>query len=127
LVHAGSCSFLGRFRPVFDEDNFTEGSVVMVASNHRSQRRIPKEQAVDLVCTGAIQFKETALAQNVSAGGARVATERIWRPGERVLLSPHEGGKPVNARVVYCQRLENGNFAIGLEVLAAEKGEPKLQ
>jgi hypothetical protein len=99
----------------------------MVASNLRSHRRIPREQAVELVSTEAIQVKETALAQNVSASGARVATERIWRPGERVLLSPHEAGTPVHARVVYCQRLENGNFAIGLEVLSAEEGELKVQ
>jgi hypothetical protein len=99
----------------------------MVASNLRSYKRIPREQAVELVSAEASQFKETALAQNVSAWGARVATEKIWRPGERVLLSPHEAGKPVHARVVYCERLENGNFAIGLEVLGAEEGEPKLQ
>jgi hypothetical protein len=99
----------------------------MVASNLRSKRRIPREQTVELVSTEAIQFKETALAQNVSAGGARVATGRIWRPGERVLLIPHEAGGPVHARVVYCQRLESGNFAVGLEVLDAEEDEPKLQ
>jgi hypothetical protein len=99
----------------------------MVASNLRAQRRIPKEQAVDLVSTEATQFKETALAQNISAGGARVATERIWHRGARVLLCPHETGTPVHARVVYCQRLENGNFAVGLEVLRAEESEPKLQ
>ena len=99
----------------------------MVASNLRSQRRIPKEQAVDLVSEEATQFKETALAQNVSTGGARVATGKIWRPGERVLLSPHDGGQPVNTRVVYCQCLENGNFAIGLEAMGAEEGQPKLQ
>jgi hypothetical protein len=99
----------------------------MVASNLRSQRRIPNEQAVDLVSTEATPFKETALAQNISASGARVATEKIWRPGARVLLCPHENGTPVHARVVYCQRLENGNFALGLEVLNAEESEPKLQ
>jgi hypothetical protein len=74
-----------------------------------------------------MQFKEAALAQNISAGGARVATEKIWRTGERVLLSPHGAGSPIHARVVYCQRLESGNFAIGLEVLDADAGEPKLQ
>jgi hypothetical protein len=99
----------------------------MVTLNLRSQRRIPKEQAVELVSTGAIQLKETAFAQNVSPGGARVATEKIWRTGERVLLSPHGAGSPIHARVVYCQRLESGNFAIGLEVLDAEEGQPKLQ
>jgi hypothetical protein len=98
----------------------------MVTSNLRYHRRIPNEQTVDLASAEATQFKETALAQNMSVGGARVATGRIWRPGARVLLSPHEAGNPVQARVVYCQRLENGNFAVGLKILSVEEGEPKL-
>ena len=92
----------------------------MAASDFRSNTRIPKKLLVDLVRTNGSQIKETALAQNVSEGGARVATEKIWRPGERVLLSAHETGVPAPARVVYCQRLENGNFAVGLELLRAE-------
>lgn len=95
----------------------------MAASDIRSHPRIPKNLQLDLVRTDGTQIKETALAQNVSASGARVATEKIWRPGERVLLNPHDTGASAPARVVYCQRLENGNFAVGLELLQAGKQE----
>jgi len=57
----------------------------------RSDRRIPKEAAVELARPGASQFRETAIAQNVSARGMRIATEHVWRPhpGTSRLLSAH--------------------------------------
>jgi hypothetical protein len=44
-----------------------------------------------------------------------VATERFWRPGERILLT--ESGLRIQARVVYCHRLEKNGFVVGLELL----------
>src|SRR6266852_7308429 len=55
---------------------------------------------------------------NVSTRGMRVATEHVWLPGDPVLLSSPESGVRTQARVVYCQRMENKRFAIGLELLA---------
>ncbi|MCU1316635.1 MAG: hypothetical protein JWN63_1957 [Candidatus Acidoferrum typicum] len=83
----------------------------------RSDRRITKEVAVELARPDASQLSEMAIAQNVSARGMRVATEHIWRPGDRVLLSSPESGIRTRARVVYCQRMENNRFAVGLELL----------
>jgi hypothetical protein len=83
----------------------------------RSDRRIPREVAVELVRPDASQRIETAIAQNVSARGMRVATEHVWLPGDPVLLSSPESGVRTPARVVYCQRMENNRFAIGLELL----------
>ena len=88
----------------------------MTAPNGRSDRRITKEVAVELARPGASQLREMAIAQNVSARGMRVATEDIWLPGDRVLLSSPEFGVRTQARVVYCQRVESGNFALGLEL-----------
>ena len=90
----------------------------MTAPNGRSDRRITKEVAVELARPDASQLREMAIAQNVSARGMRVATEHVWRPGDRVLLSSPEFGFRTQARVVYCQRLENNKFAVGLELLA---------
>ena len=84
----------------------------------RSDRRIPKEVAVELARPDASQFREIAVAQNVSARGMRVATEDVWLPGDPVLLSSPESGVRAHARVVYCQRMENNRFAVGLELLA---------
>ena len=90
----------------------------MTAPNGRSDRRITKEVAVELARADASQLREMAIAQNVSARGMRVATEHVWRPGDRVLLSSPESGVCTQARVVYCQRMENNRFAVGLELLA---------
>jgi hypothetical protein len=84
----------------------------------RSDRRIMKEMAVELARPDASQPRELAIAQNVSTRGMRVATEHVWLPGDPVLLRSPESGVRTQARVVYCQRIENNRFAVGLELLA---------
>jgi hypothetical protein len=97
----------------------------MTAPNGRSDRRITKEVAVELARPDASQLREMAIAQNVSARGMRVATEDVWSPGDPVLLSSPESGVCTQARVVYCQRVENNRFAVGLELLAPLGEWPK--
>jgi len=75
--------------------------------------------AVELVRPGASQLREMAIAQNVSALGMRVATEVVWLPGEPVVLSSPESGFRAQARVVYCKRMENNGFAVGLKLLTS--------
>jgi hypothetical protein len=77
----------------------------------RSDRRITKEVPVELTRPHGSHFRETAIAQNVSTRGMRVATEHVWLPGDAVLLSSPESGVRTEARVVYCQRMENNRFA----------------
>ena len=84
----------------------------------RSDRRIMKEVAVELARPDASHLKEIAVAQNVSAHGMRIVTEDIWLPGKPVLLSSPESGVCTQARVIYCQRMEDNRFALGLELLA---------
>lgn len=84
----------------------------------RSDRRIPIEVVVELARPDASQLEETAIAQNVSAHGMRITTEHVWHPGDPVLLGAPESGVRIRARVVYCQRIENNRFAVGLELLA---------
>jgi len=90
----------------------------MTAPNGRSDRRITKEVAVELARPDDSQLSEMAIAQNVSARGMRVATEDVWLPGDPVLLNSPGSGFRTQARVVYCQRIENNRFAVGLELLA---------
>jgi hypothetical protein len=47
----------------------------------------------------------------------RVETRGAWRQGDRVMLA--DSGLRTDARVVYCQRLENNRFALGLEILGS--------
>jgi hypothetical protein len=87
----------------------------MAAPVGRSEKRITKKIMVELARPDAPQLKETAITQNLSSRGMCVATERFWRPGERILLM--ESGLNIQARVVYCHRLEKNSFAVGLELL----------
>jgi hypothetical protein len=90
----------------------------MAVPTGRSDRRIAKEVAVELARLDHLQLKEAAITQNVSARGIRVATEHLWRPGDRVLLSSPESTVRSQARVVYCQRMGNNRFGVGLELFA---------
>lgn len=85
----------------------------------RAQRRIAKEVAVELARPDPLRFEEKAATQNVSARGIRVVTEHFWCPGDLLLLSSAETGLHARARVVYCQRLEEKAFAVGLELFVA--------
>jgi hypothetical protein len=97
----------------------------MALPTGRSQKRIEREVLVELAFPGPSQQKETALAQNVSSRGIRVTTEHSWHPGETILLSSPETGVHTQARVVYCQPLESGRFAIGLELFEPVKSWTK--
>jgi len=56
------------------------------------------------------------ITENVSARGALVVTESICAPGKLLRFdAPEEGDLKLLARVVYCQRLEEKKFAVGLE------------
>jgi len=90
----------------------------MAAPIGRLDRRVKEEAVVELVRADDPQLKETAIAQNVSDRGLRVTTKRVWRPGDRVLLSSPESGLRTQARIVYCQRMKNNRFAVGLELLS---------
>lgn len=54
--------------------------------------------------------------ENLSTRGARVTTERSWKVNERLrLLSLGFGFRTPSGRVVYCEPLPNGQFAVGLQ------------
>jgi hypothetical protein len=97
----------------------------MATQTGRSAKRMNKEVAVEVAPKNASQQKELAVAQNVSARGMRVAMEHVWITGENVLLSSPESGFHIQARVVYCQCLENHKFAVGLEFFAPLEAIPK--
>ena len=90
----------------------------MALPSGRSDKRIAKEVTVELALPDSSQRKETAIAENMSARGMRLATEHVWRAGDTVFLSSSESGFRTQARVVYCQRMESGKFAVGLELLS---------
>ena len=65
---------------------------------------------------GGATLKETTVTENVSARGARVLMQQRLPPRqEAVLVAPGDGAQ-APARVVYCQRLSDNRFAVGLEL-----------
>ena len=93
----------------------------MAERSGRSRPRIAKRAIVELGRPDASQLREEAIAENVSAGGIRVATEHVWSVGSVVLLTSPELGIHTEAWVVYCQRVEKEKYAVGLELLSPEK------
>jgi PilZ domain-containing protein len=57
---------------------------------------------------------ETVMIVNISSHGARVLAHRYWRPHEQLVLTEFVGGFHVDAEVVYCQRLDRNQCAVGL-------------
>ena len=82
----------------------------------RSERRTARTIAVEL--WGEPLLNERTFTQNVSPRGARVVTEREWQPGARLLLVSLQDEVQTEARIVYCERVAEYRFAVGLELSA---------
>jgi PilZ domain len=87
----------------------------------RSEKRTPTELAVELSHVGKTFVKERVLTENLSSRGLRVVTKSMWPPGARVCVSFAGEEIDERARIVYCQRLANKRFAVGLELSATVK------
>jgi hypothetical protein len=72
--------------------------------------------SVEVCVQDETKLNERTLTENVSAHGARVLMQLRLQPGQRVLVnSPNEGVRS-QARIVYCQRVSERKFAVGLEL-----------
>jgi len=91
-------------------------SVPTSRSDGRSGRRIPKRLTAELSRPGESVPKEMTFTENVSPRGVRLTTMQRWQPGTPVLLNFPQNGIRSQGRIVYCQRVESGNFALGLEL-----------
>ena len=84
----------------------------------RSEKRKLIELAAVLSRVNRGFSKERAFTENKSPHGLRVITKKTWRPGARLLVSFAEDDAGEEASVVYCQRLGNKKFAVGLALSA---------
>jgi PilZ domain len=85
-------------------------------SSGRSERRIAKVVSVEVCAQDEPKLNEIAWTENVSAHGARILTEEKLRPGQQVLVRAPKEGVRSQARIVYCQRVSERRFAVGLEL-----------
>ena len=58
---------------------------------------------------------ERTITENVCSLGIRVLASRPRELNERLLIHSADGDLQTQARVIYCQPLSDGRFAIGLE------------
>jgi hypothetical protein len=82
----------------------------------RTEKRVPMAMAMNLASAEDQLVPEKVLTENVSPHGVRVVTKRRRYAGEQARLVPLTGeSSGLPARVVYCQRLRDGLFCLGLE------------
>jgi len=84
-------------------------------SSGRSERRIAKAVSVEVWLHDALITRKATLTENVSAQGARVLLEQSLLPGQQVLFDAAKEGVRSEARIVYCRRVNDRKFAVGLE------------
>jgi PilZ domain len=85
-------------------------------SNGRSEKRIARTVSVEICLRDEPKLNESMLTENVSAHGARVLMEQKLQPGQQVLVNSSREGVQSRARIVYCQRVSERKFAVGLEL-----------
>lgn len=82
----------------------------------RGKKRIAKGEVVALARPESLGLEYPATTENMSEQGLRLITEQGWKPGDRVLLTTAKTGSHIPARVIYCERLNEKRFAVGLEL-----------
>jgi hypothetical protein len=98
------------------------------AQSRRASQRTPAHVAVDL-CGDPHIAAQQGVTENVSPRGARVLTSHPLQPNERITVRSLLGNLRSRARVVYCEPVEKGSFAVGLElfVVAGEWMPPQSE
>jgi len=97
----------------------------MPSRSGRRERRTPLAVPVQISRFREPSATERTITENVCAGGLRVVAQRQMNPDEALMVSSTTGDLRVQARVVYCQRLRDGRFGIGLHFQGAEVRWPE--
>jgi hypothetical protein len=92
----------------------------MPSRSGRRERRTPLTVAVQISDFREPSATERTITENVCSGGLRIVAQRQRAPDESLLVSSTTGDLRVQARVVYCQRLRDGRFGVGLHFQGAE-------
>lgn len=81
----------------------------------RLDKRIRLEVEVQISSLQDPTATERATTENVCSLGIRVLTQRAKYLNERLMINSFAGDLRTLARVVYCQRLPDGRFGVGLQ------------
>jgi hypothetical protein len=81
----------------------------------RNEHRAAMHLAGRLYTRGVPPIVETVMIANISSRGARVIAHRYWQPHDQLVLTELIGDFHVDAEVVYCQRIDREQCAVGLK------------
>src|SRR5215469_3897987 len=83
--------------------------------SQRVESRSSRKILVELYSFDNAAF-EFAYTIDVSQHGARVLSKLPWTPQQHLSVRSVQGPLSSRARVVYCQRLQERGYAVGLEL-----------
>lgn len=64
---------------------------------------------------GASAERQKAQVANITARGAHVYAGGRWQQGEQVEITPAVGEGPLRGEAIYCKKLTDGRFVVGLK------------
>lgn len=88
----------------------------MPVGSGRLEKRIRLAVQVHVSSPGDPSKTERATTENVCSLGIRVLMQRPREPQERLVIRSAVGDLRAVGRVVYCQRLTDGRFGVGLQL-----------
>jgi hypothetical protein len=97
----------------------------MPARSGRLEKRIHLAVPVQISSLLHPAATERTTTENVCSLGIRVLTQRARDLNERLMISSLMGDLRTLARVVYCERLPDGRFGIGLQFHGVDLKWPK--
>ena len=87
----------------------------MAARSGRIEKRIQLSLPVQISSLYDPSASERTTTENVCSLGMRVLTQKAKELNERLMISSLVGDLRALARVVYCQRLPDGRFGVGIQ------------
>jgi hypothetical protein len=87
----------------------------MLPESGRTEKRTKVAVEVRLLSLQSPGIIEDTQMDNVSPRGARVLTTQPLQPQEPLLVASTDGTLQTYARVVYCKRLPDQRYAVGLQ------------
>ena len=92
----------------------------MSVGSGRLERRIRLAIPLEVTTLREPSSRERTTTENVCSTGARVLMQRAKNVNDRLIIRSVVGNLRTQARVIYCQRLADGRFGVGLQL----KGTP---
>ena len=90
----------------------------MQVTSSRFEGRSRTSVAVELSSLSKPPVFEITSTENISDHGARVLTKSIWQSCEPMCVKSLQGDLRSQARVVYCETLDENKFAVGVELVS---------